>query len=296
MQRIYFDFTTSLRFIFAFVLCWSFSITANAQKKAQVTRTNVEIYGAPNFDADVIETIQPGEFYPISSKPSGPFYKIKLKNGKIGYVSDTELDIQGEGVFEPKPYVEDEEELAKAKKASKKKKTEKAPEPEEEEEDSDILQSLHGVSLQIINYHEDTMGGIQVGDLFAVGYKYIPLQNEYSTSVGYDIFAAFTAPKYYEERTGRTTKGLAVWGGAQILNMSVLSYRSTFRYGAGPFLKYTNFQTETSTQKYTLQDMTIGVDIQAGVIFSFKKISFDVGLRYFWDKEPYGAFGLTFLF
>jgi hypothetical protein len=267
---------------------------AFAQKKAQAANPQVDIYGAPDFDAEVIQTITPGQYYQISNKPKGAFYQIKLKNGKIGYVPDTELDISGEGVFKPKPFANSEDE-AESKANRGKNKNFSEDDEDQDNPDSEKL-SFHAVTLQLINYHEETLGAVQIGDLFAIGYRHLPLLNEFSSSLAWDVAAAFSAPKYYKDLTGRSASGFALWSGFQVVNISALGSNETLHYGAGPFIKFTQFEVSSSQRGYTLQDLTVGVTLDAGLIFHFIDFSFDAGLKYYVDKKSYGALTVGVLF
>lgn len=282
----------ALRSIFILIVFFVFpTITFSAGKKAQAAEENVEIYSDASFDSKVMDIIQPGVTYPISEKPVGPFYKIKLKNGNIGYVPDTQLDIEGVGKFTPKPYLGDEEESSSNKKSKN-----QMLEPEDEEADEDEKLSFHALTLQLINYHEDTLGGVQVGDLLAIGYRRFPELYDYASSFSWDVAAAFNAPKYYEDKTGKSASGFGLWSGFQILNITPFGSDMTLRYGAGPFAKLTQFNVETVNKKYSLQDLTVGVTLEGGMIFHFNALSIDLGLRYYWDKNSYGSIGLGVLF
>ena len=78
-------------------------------RKAQAVRSDVEIYSTASFDAKIIHYIKPGDYYYISNKTFGPFYKIKISNKVLGYVADTELNIQGIGTVKEKPFIDDPE-------------------------------------------------------------------------------------------------------------------------------------------------------------------------------------------
>ncbi len=266
------------KIIFAVVFISSFQLFAQKNKKAQAAGPEVDIYSAADFDSEVIEIIKPGTSYIISNKPKGAFYQIKLKNGKIGYVPDTELEIEGEGVFRPKAFNEDFDEDTR-------------------DDDTDTEQlSYHGITVQLINYHEDTLGGTQVGDLYAIGYRNYPQLNDFSSSFAWGVSAAFRAPAYYQELTGQSANGFAFWSDFQIINISAIGANTTVHYGAGPFLKYTQFMVNSPTRGYTLQDLTAGVFLEAGLIFHFQQLNWDLNLRYYWDKKSYGAIGFGVLF
>lgn len=264
-------------------------------RKAQAVRPGVEIYEAANFDAKIIHYIKPGEFYYISNKTFGPFYKIKISDKILGYVADTEIDIQGIGTIQEKPFIDDPDSEPQNK---KKKKEIDPPEEEDEEEDSQYKNSYNGIILNLINYHETTMNGLQVADLYGIGFRHIPFISDYAASVAWDITAAFGAPSYYKEALNADTKGLTVWGGAQIINISAVDQNKTLRYGFGSFLKYANYNvsSKTSDKAYSLQELTFGVSLEGGFILHMNLVSLDLGLRYYWERESYGGLSLGLLF
>lgn len=278
-------------FIFLFISVSAYDVYA--QKKAKVISPSTELYGEASFDSEVIRAIDPNETFIISNKTYGPFYKVKLKDGTIGYIPDTELDIEGVGVFEPKNFETDSESL----KSKKKKKSGRSSNDDDYDEDTeDPHLSYFGLTLQAINYHEDTMGGVQVADLTALGFKYQPLPGNYDSELAYEFFFVPRAPEYYAQKTGGASSGTIFWGTAQISNVNGINARTSLRYGAGPFLKYSYFAIDAQNKKYSLQDITIGLDFGAGVLLHSRYMTLDFGLRYFWDKKPYGGFGISFLF
>ncbi len=267
-------------------------------RKAQAVRPDVEIYSAASFDAKIIHYIKPGDYYYISNKTFGPFYKIKVSDKILGYVADTELDIQGIGTIKEKPFIDDPEVIGKNKKNKKEKDPENFDEEEESEEESNFKTSYHGLTFHLINYHETTMGGSQVADLYGVGYRYIPFLSDYSASIAWDVTAAYGAPAYYTDKLDADTKGLTLWSGVQVVNISIVDNNKTLRYGIGGFLKYANYNIKTATthKTYSLQELTCGVSLEGGFIFHFNLVSLDLGLRYYWERESYGGLSLGLLF
>jgi hypothetical protein len=296
-------FISRLGFFFLiFVLSQSMMMTslfaAEKFRKAQAIRPDVEIYSTASFDAKIIHYIKPGDFYYISNKTFGPFYKIKVSDKILGYVADTELNIQGLGTIQEKPFVDDPEVEGKNKKNKKEKDPEDIYSDDEDEEESTIKASYNGLILHLINYHETTMGGSQVGDLYGIGYRYIPFLSDFSASISWDITAAYGAPAYYKDTLNADTKGLTLWSGAQVVNISIVDPNKTLRYGIGAFLKYANYNVtaKTTDKTYSLQELTFGVSLEGGFIFHFSPVSLDLGLRYYWERESYGGLSLGLLF
>lgn len=255
-------------------------------RRAKVVNPDTEVYKAADFDSEMIRTVSPDEVFLISSRTYGPFYRVKFKDGSFGYIADTELDIEGLGTFKARPYVEDEN-------------LKKIPEKSLDEEDNDENEpklTYKGVSLHMVNYHENTMGRTQVADMLAYGFRFQPMSGNYDSSLAYDVMIAPQAPDYYKEKTGHSASGAIIWGSVQISNTLGLNRYFSARYGAGPFAKISYFNVQTNVKKYALQDLTVGLDLQAGVMLHTRYTTIDLGLRYFWDKESYGALGVAFLF
>ncbi|MFN3455337.1 MAG: SH3 domain-containing protein [Pseudobdellovibrio sp.] len=255
-------------------------------RRAKVVNPETEVYKAADFDSDVVRTVSPNEMFLISSRTYGPFYRVKFNDGTFGFIADTELDIEGVGTFKARPYVEDEN-------------LKQIPEKSQDEEDGDDNEpklSYKGVSLHMVNYHEDTMGRKQVADMLAYGFRFQPMSGNYDSSLAYDVMIAPQAPDYYSDKTGHSASGAIIWGSVQISNTLGLNRYFSARYGAGPFAKLSYFNVQTNVKKYALQDLTLGLDFQAGLMLHTRYTTIDLGLRYFWDKESYGALGVAFLF
>lgn len=286
------------------------SVVCLAQKKARVLEPQTPVYSEASFDAEVIIYLDPKQKFIISNKTFGPFYKIKLPNGQLGFVPDTDLYIEGVGAFQAKNFVEEIDSLSEKefenlnpsennekKINSKNTKNKKKSANLESEDEAELIKAEYaGVSLQTINFQENTLGATQVSDLPALGYKYQPMSTEFGSALAYEVFFAPSAPKYYSNKTGGSASGGVLWGSAQISNTLGLRPRLSFRYGAGPFTRLSYFEVKTSQRTYVLQDLTVGLDFQLGLMLHFKALTIDLGMKYFFDQKSYGAFGVTLLF
>ncbi len=281
-------------FIVLFILF--FSIISAAEQKAKIVSPQVEIYSNADFDSDVLETVKAGESYSISDQVYGPFFRIKLKSGKIGYIPDTEVFIEGKGRVVPgaaevdeDPFLQqmttpDEEPKNKKKLNSKKNKQD-----DEEDDDDDDEREYSGLTVQLINYHEDTLGAVQVDDLTAIGYKSIH-------DLAWEILVSFKAPAYYGKLLNASVKGLNVWGDFGVSNEVPLSRRVSGRYGGAFFTHASILSVEAPQKTYDLQEVTVGALLEGGFLFKFKKLSYDLSLKYFFERQSYGAIGFSIFF
>jgi hypothetical protein len=260
-------------------------------RRAQVIRPEVEIYQSPSFDSDIIVTINPGKFYFISNKLYGPFYRIKLSSKVIGYVADTELDIEGQGRIKEKPFIDD---------SPQSKDFEAKPfDSDDESDDSNDpygKQSYNQIVVHLVNYHENTMDQNLVADQWALGYRHIPFLSDFSASVSWDINLSWGVPRYYKDKLGVEGTGGTGWAGAQLVNITPLGASKTLRYGLGPFLKYSNYSIKTVNKNYSLQDLNMGFLFEGGFIYHIGPSGIDIGLRYYWEKTTYGGLSVGILF
>lgn len=277
------------------------AVFAFAQNKAHVLNADTDVYSDADFDSAIIGTVDPDQSFLVSKKPYGAFYKVKFKDGTTGFIPDTDLNIQGMGPVKPKPFLGDEDFDKNNKKVKRQMVKNDESETDDSEDDTENPNmNYKGLTFNLINFREDTMGGKQVSDLVAYGFRFQPMQGNFQSGLAYDLMVATQAPDYYAEKTGANTSGAVLWGSAGISNVSALNSNTSFRYGAGPFLRYSHFTIADAPlkpkSKYNLQDLTAGIDFQLGVLLHSRFVTIDLGLRYLWDKESYGGFGVGFLF
>lgn len=274
-----------LFFMLLFALSYSIS---EAAQKAKIVSPSVDVYSDADFDSDIVETVKVGETYLISNKVYGPFFRIKLKSGKIGYIPDTEVDIEGKGRVVPRSENEDNEDQSddpflNDMDSPFKKKSKKNKDENDVEEDED----LQGVTLQLINFHEDTLGSVQVDDLPAIGYKSI---NEFAA---WEVLASFKAPKYYSDKLNASVRAINVWGTLGVSSEVPLLPSWSARYGGG-IMGHASFVNISAPQKsYEMQDLTVGAYLEGSALVRIAKLRYDLSIKYIFDKQSYGALGFT---
>ncbi len=277
-----------------FLSIFLLSVTCLAARVGQLNVSDADVYGEANFDSEIVANVRQSESFLVSAKNYGGFYKVKLKSGRVGFIPDTQIIINGKS-FEPKPYIDEdtEDQIQNKKKNPKKLSKEdlelKKEEEQQEDEEAAFDFNLDGVSLQLINFHEDTLGSVQVDDLIAVGYKHL-------ADISYEVMAAFKAPKYYSEKTFGSAQGFNLWGAYGINNVLPVSTATSLRYGGSLMAHYSKIKVSTNINSYDLQDLTAGVVLEGGFLFHFKKTALDISIKYFFDRNNYAGFGLSLLF
>ena len=260
------------------------AITSHAVQDAKIVGDAVEIYSEADFDSPVIDEVYKDESYKISSKIYGPFYRIKLKSGKVGYIVDYELNINGKGPFVEKDL--DEMELKGAMEAQ--------PPPlndeQAEAEDQEVFgKNYSGFVLQLYNYHEDTMGSVQVDELVAIGYKSIK-------TLSWSVVGTTQIPKYYTDPPGNSAKGLKLWADVGFSNEIGQFTSAALRFSGNIFTHISVIQLNTPARNYDLQDITAGINLEVGLIKKFHSFATDLSIKYYFDKSNYAAVGVGVLF
>lgn len=256
-----------------------------AAKKAKIVGEYVEVYSEADFDSEIIDEVYQNEVYQVSDKNVGPFYKIKLKSGKIGYVVDYQLNIEGRGVMKPQD-LDDLEFLEQKKMLELGRKDGSFPDAEEE---SVFGKPIGGPVLQFVNLHEKTMGAEQVDDLVAIGYKSVAV-------FSWSTLVSFTAPKYYSKPAGNSAKGVNLWADFGFSNTVAQMPTSDIRFAGTLFTHMSSIQVQTTTSNYDLQDITIGLAAEMAWTKKFDGFSTDVFLKYYFDKSNYAGLGFALLF
>jgi hypothetical protein len=262
-----------------------FAFSAHAVKKAKIIGEYVEVYAEADFDSEVIDEVYQNEVYQVSDKNIGPFYKIKLKSGKIGYIVDYQLNIEGRGPLKPQDL--DELEFLEQKKVLEMgRKSGTIPDAEEE---SVFGKPIAGPVLQFTNFHEKTMGAEQVDDLVAIGYKSVAV-------FAWSTLVTFTTPKYYTKPAGNSAKGLKLWADFGFSNTVAQLPTSDIRFAGTLFTQMSSIQVQTTTSNYDLQDITIGLAAEMAWTKKFDGFSTDIFLKYYFDKSNYAGLGFALLF
>jgi hypothetical protein len=263
------------------------SSVALAARKAKIINPSADVYSDADFDSDILDTVQMGQDYYVSDKVYGPFYRIKLKSGKIGYIPDTDVDVEGKGRVNPggddtdDPFLKDMDDEKETPKKSKKHKKE-----EDEEEDDQVL---HGITVQLINYHEDTLGSVQYDDLPAIGYKYLG-------DLTWEVIGSFKTPKYYTEKLNASAHAMNFWGSFGLTNEIPLMNKFSARYGGGLMTHASFVKVETTQKTYDMEDLTVGGYLEGSFMLRVAKLRYDLAIKYVIDKQAYGGLAFTVFF
>lgn len=257
-------------------------------RMGRVVSDGAMVYRAADFDAPVLTQLRGGQVYPISSKTVGAFYKIKVKDGVYGYVSDTDVKPLMSPSEKKKRDAEKAEKKAEREKGKDEKKKRKAFEWERD----------RGLFVDYINYREDTMGLKPTEGMIFLGVKFSgPDTLMEGLSIDSNILISPTAPKYYEQATGHSASGMILIFDFLFQTVMPVDNNRLVFYGFGPMLKYSKInatiKVNGKSEAYDLTDVNVGAVFNVGVSQRVGSLVLRGEIQYFWEKMQYLGYGLA---
>lgn len=263
-------------------------ISSNKQsrgsQKGRVVNESADIYQLNDFDSPVIAQVKKGQIYDISLFPKGPFYKIRLKPGFLGWIPDTEI--------KPLKSVEDE---AKKTEEVRNIKRRKLP---------FVLQRYRGFSVEGLNWTEDTMGKVRSENRRFYGGHWSGINTMFSGALFTEAVLMISpgAPQYYKDATGQNADGWILKG--NFLFETTVPETPTYYlyYGFGPSFSYSHFDVALNESgrvtRFSMDDFMLGAVFNIGVAFRAGAFSPRFGVKYYWEKKSYwsGFIYLGYLF
>ncbi len=242
------------------------------------------VYKEADFDAKIIGQAKRGDVFDASPKKKGYFYRIRVKPGVIGYISDVDVRIT--------KAKKENIEVAKTKAEVKEDLTPKKP---------FLSRRYRGIAFEMMNYTESTLGGNRTAQVPFLGIKWSGNNTMFSgeTYTDANILAAFSAPKYYETYTGNGASGWIVNLNFLFMNSQQQGRNHFTFFGMGPMFKYSHFDatltnpTTSKNNNYALDDMAVGAVFSLGLAFDIGKCALRSEVKYYLESKQYASFGLS---
>jgi hypothetical protein len=260
--------------------------------RAQTISEEVPVYRDADFDSPVIATLPEGKTFEVSHRKfNEAFFRLRVKPGVLGYVSDADV----------KTFFASGE-----KKAGKvRKKSQKPDEPQDKKAQRPFQFTQYGgFQYAMIQYQEDTMGDRRKEDLGFFGAKIsgpnLIIEGEIPTEMNF-LFH-YGAPSYYEKLTGKPADGWILLMDFLFQNYYPQSKNTMAFFGFGPVLKYSKFNatlTDPTTGKasdYNLEDFSFGAVFNAGAAVRFRQMALRAEAQYYWEKMSYLGLSLSLQF
>lgn len=269
-------------------------------QKAKVINDGALVYKDPDFDAAVVTQLKAGQVFDVSLQTKGPFYKIRLKPGLLGWIADTDVRTAKGTPGAAKP----PESGKKPDKAADKKKEEPKDNFIEKKRQRSFYSSRYrGPVVSYLTYNENTMGALRTENMPFYGFKVQGPNTMFSGDFRTDaeFLFNFGAPKYYEKATGYPASGWIFLTDFIFETASPQSKWHMLTFGFGPMFKYSHYQVSLLQNgkqiSYSLDDMSLGVVFDGGLAFRIADTyALRFNIKYYWEKTKYLGGSITFGF
>lgn len=282
----------------------------SGSQKGTVVVEQAQIYRDADFDAPIVGTVRKGQIFDISKYPIGPFYKIRLKPGVLGWVSDVDIRPTSQVAVPVTPQAAPSQPPANATVEPPSKQPEVKPKPRQrtKEEEEELKEMAHkpflvrryrGLALEMINWTENTMGATRSENMNFYGINW----SGYNTAMSGEIYTdssilfALSPPKYYEALTQNAAGGWILKMNFAFLTPSPQSPYYMLFYGFGPTFTYSHFDvalTESGKKvSYSLDDMSVGIFFNVGLAFKIGSLSPRLAFKYYIEKKQMTAGALN---
>jgi hypothetical protein len=268
-------------------------------QKGTIQSEEAEIYQDSNFDAPVIGMVKGGAVYDISVGKKNGFYKIRLKPGSLGWIADSDIlgGISADEIGSAKP-------TKPGIKTKKNKPVKKGPKPiviPKKKSGPFSLEDYRGPALEFLPFQETTLGDKRKDNLIFYGYKFSGpnLLIDGDTVTDATILFHYGAPKYYKDTTGNDASGFIILANFLFESNQIQGPDTMTFYGFGPAFRYSQFNVGLTTSgqnlNYTATDMTVGAVFNGGLAYRANNYAARLEAKYYWEKETYLGFGISFL-
>ncbi|MCB0347825.1 MAG: SH3 domain-containing protein [Bdellovibrionales bacterium] len=262
-----------VKWLFIFFL---FSSTALASQKGTVITEGAIVYKGPSFDAPILGYFSAGKKVSLSNKLFGAFYKVRFKQGVIGYISD--IDVRPEngrpGADNFFPDSNNEE------------KNKKRP----------FFGSTHiGLLFGMVDY-EDTVGGFTgnsqtnfIGGTLTTPFSFFDGAFLLSLNVLYSL----EVPDFYSKISLNAPDGFVVIGDIGLLYpfADFFKRKLTAFIGAGVGVTYTDVELvqeiSGDTKLVPTSSAKVGGVFSGGLVYKFSSLALRFEPKYYYEENAY---------
>ncbi len=247
----------------------------------EVRNDGAMVYKNPNFDAPVVAYLKIGQRYLISKKKSGAFHKIKLRNGRYGYIADTDITLPGK----------------KSRSKSKARANKNDPKIEKTKSLEDT--KMWGFALSNVSFTESTVGKLFTDDMTFYGAKFTgPGILSEGSPMDVNVLISTQAPSYYEKITGESVSSFIMLMDTLFITPFDGTFNRTVYFGFGPLFRYSRINTRVGDLDLDMQDLRLGAAFNLGIALRISSVALRLEAKYYWEREKYMAylFALQFPF
>lgn len=270
---------------FAFIVsAVFFSLESKAAQDAVVVTDGAMVYQGADFDSRVIGYFRQGQKVRASTKTFGPFYKVRFKQGVVGYVSD--VDVVPTDKLKKDPN-------SKSGKKDGDKSSGKRPL---------FSQFQFGFIGAYSSYTEVINKSEKNANIFTYGVKISMPMTLFDGPFLLDVNAHLTqtAPQYYDDISDKTPTGtIMIFDMSLVFVLDEFSQKDGVIYmGAGPAVVYSALEIEKSGSSFITEEARGGGVFSIGFGYRMGPLVLKFEPRYYVEKSNYlsGLAALQFAF
>ncbi|MEQ1879096.1 MAG: SH3 domain-containing protein [Bdellovibrionia bacterium] len=275
-----------MKLIFALLSLFLVTETRAAQKGVVVTEGAI-VYRKADFDSPVVGYFQRGRKVAISTKRFGAFFRVKFKQGLMGYISDVDVSFDGKGKMpdaknpkDPKdakdPEAREREKAARAKKSPPWQATAVGP-------FAGYIQFTELISQAELS--SKLMGfGLQFSMPFTLLDGPFALETTFLYHSG--------APSYYDQVSSTPADGTILFLDS-VLTFPLSNFdgvAGALSVGAGPLINQSSITATLSGTQKDLKETKLGISIVGGASYRLSRLIFKAEAKYFVEKASYLGF------
>lgn len=255
-----------------------------AADEAVAISENGMVYREANFDSPVIGYLKAGQKYYVSTRKfNTAFHRIRLKQGVLGYVADTDISTGKEARKDPRSF-KDEDSNQNAR--------DKSP-------DRPIFmreRTLLGLTYGYVQYAEVFAKTEYRSPTSFLGAK---LTTPFGLIDGPFLFdlqfsAALEVPAFFKSFSQTPPTGNILLGHIMIIYPlhEFSGRRGLFYIGAGPAVAYSSILVEYQNSKLALDEVRAGAVITTGLAFDLfnSKLVIKFEPKYYVEKSNYASY------
>ncbi len=256
-------------------LFFFFSTQVFAAQKGSVVTEGAIVYKGPSFDAPILGYFSAGKKVSLSNKLFGAFYKVRFKQGIIGYISD--IDVRPDNAKAGSDFFP-------------------GSENEEKNKDRPFFGSTHiGITYAMIGF-EDTVGGFTdnsqtsfIGGVLTTPFTFL----DGSTLLSVNVLYSLEVPQFYSKISKNAPEGFVIIGDISLLYplASFLDRKLTAFVGAGLGLAYTDVdlvqEIGGSPKLVPTSSAKIGGVFSGGLVYKFSSFALRFEPKYYYEENAY---------
>jgi hypothetical protein len=252
------------------------------------------VYAKPDFDAEVLTTLNEGQKVRVSSGTIGEVVKFhKVRAGPVlGYVA--EIDVQVEGGVKKREHKRGARSKSENKTSKKSDREKLADQKKNRERLPFIFTRYVGLLVGVAGYEDEIRGVKKSDSLLIYGLKITGPDILFQGPIlDMNLMFHYGAPKGYSEISLTKPSGFLILGDVLLL-IPVLQRESFLAtLGLGPLLTYRSFRTVNANGFENFSGAGVGLSLAAGAGFRRGDYAFRLEGKYLLEKRVDTIFQLS---